>query len=354
MSWLSKGLKSVFGGGGDPSGGMDAKVMETLDRIVQNTEDVPLPILGPMDLEALKYQGDFNPEQLGDPRLLGEHSQGNTKLEGLEYDPRLMEKQESVIQALENIHASGGLESQDKARLDSVLDSVATQAKGRRGAIQQNMQSRGVGGSGMELLAQLQNSQAATDRASDQGLDIAGQANMRALDALVNSGNIAQTLANDKLGLETAKATAQDSINRFNTQTSINRDLYNTGAMNDQARYNNELNNRFGAANHDNRQSYADNAVNTRNQNMEYNQFRIPQQNFENRMTKVGQVNNALSAKANQYDRMGTANAASGNSIFDGILGGAMAGAKTGTPEGAIIGGIAGGALGSMNKKKRG
>jgi hypothetical protein len=135
-------------------------------------------------------------------------------------DPNNLNAAKTALAGLTDVYQQGGLNDSDKAALGEIQDQEAQAEKGSRGAIMQNMAERGVGGSGMELAAQLENQQGAATRKATADRDVAGSAQARALQAMQAAGGLGQSLQGQEFGQKAQVATAQDAINRFNTQNS--------------------------------------------------------------------------------------------------------------------------------------
>lgn len=190
-----------------------------------------------------------------------------SKWENMQSDPAMLAKQQASLAALDQIATSGGMTLTDKANLADIQGQAAMQDRGRREAIQQNMQARGLGGSGQELLAQLASSQAATNQGSQAGMDVAGRAQERALQSILQSGQLAGDIRQQGWEEQAQKAQALDAISQFNQNNLMGTQQFNKGMGMDVQKYN------VGLAN---QTQDAKNA--------------IAQQNFENQMgVKAGQ-----------------------------------------------------------------
>lgn len=257
---ISPGWGTVIGGAaggilggffsGDKGEDQYAEQQRLMEETLRELEGIPLP-----ELEKIAYE---NPRWLDD---LVAVKQAESKMNQIAVDPRLKNQQLAAMSALDEIVQGGGLTAMDRANLNRVQTDAATQDRGRREAILQSMNQRGMGGSGLELLNQLQSSQAATDRASQQGLDIAGMAQQRALNALMNQGQMAGQMRGQEFGEQAQIAAANDAINRFNAQNQMQAREFNVGG----------------------RQNTANAGVDLRNRAMEYN-AQIPQRTFQNQM----------------------------------------------------------------------
>ena len=142
-------------------------------------------------------------------------------------DPEMRNRQTASMDALDRIAEGGGMTLTDQANLQDTQMRSASADKGRREAIQQTASRQGMTGGGNALLAQLASSQAATNQASQEGMDIAGAARERALAATVQSGDIAGDIRGQDFGEDAAKASAQDQIAQFNAENDIMAQKFN-------------------------------------------------------------------------------------------------------------------------------
>lgn len=274
--------------------------------------------LGTPDQEALSYQleqlvnqGVLTPEEAQAALLEG------SSMSSIQLDPSLMASQMDALAALEEISSSGGLTAADRSRLNQIAQDEARQSRGAREAIIQNAQARGMGGSGLELMAQLQNQQDAATRQSTRDLDVAGMAQERALQALMQQGNLAGQISNQSFNQQAQKAQAQDAIAQFNAQNMNQFNLANTQAKN-QAQ----------AANLQNQQNIANQNVALRNQQAAQ-KAQVNQQMFNNEMAKRNSqagiaTQNAANAGADSQNAANASNQMTGSLLSAGAaLGGA-------------------------------
>lgn len=256
-----------------------------------------------LQLQQLVQQGVLSPEDAQAALA------GDSAMKGITLDPALKEKQMASLQALQELADGGGMTLTDQANLRKIQDQVNTEARGSREAILQNAQSRGLGGSGLELMANLQNQQDAATRAASGGLDIAAQARDRALQAMIQGGQMAGDVRGQDFDQQAQVAGAQDAISKFNAQNQQQVNMYNTGARNDAQ-----------AQNLANKQEIANQNVGTRNTQQQYNKNLI-QQNFDNEIKKrsgqagIAQTNAANAGQSSQNQ----ANA--NNQLIGGLIG---------------------------------
>jgi len=156
--------------------------------------------------EALSYLGNFTPEELQ-----------ATGLPAGVINQAMRQKQLQALGGVEQLSQTG-LSAIDRAALSEIQNEIAMQERGQRESILQNMAQRGISGSGQELAAQLQSSQAASQLASQQGMQQAAQAQQARVNALNNLSNMATGIESTDFERQAQKAQAQDVINQFNTQ----------------------------------------------------------------------------------------------------------------------------------------
>lgn len=250
----------------DTGAGLKAQARANMEQAIAELEKVGIP-----SIEAQKIVLE-SPELVG----LEEYEEiGPSAMEDLYADPEMVEAQEDVLGALEE-RGEAGLTAVEKAQRAELLDSVAAQEKSRQATIQREMAERGLGGSGAELAAMLQSSQSAADRGSKQALDLAAQAENRALQALTQRGDLAGQLRSQTMGEAGQRASAKDRIAQMNWQ-----------ASQDAARRNLER-----------RQRMSELGTQTRTQQQLHNKGLI-QQDFQNRMTQAQAKAGARTGQAN-------------------------------------------------------
>ncbi len=371
MGLLSNVLDPIFG---SDTSSQDEQAQRYLDQATGAYGNIKTPnttITTPQDLidlggytpSTVTSQNLANPDSLsydlGDPRLVAMAQQGSSAYDSIATDPRLRGNQEDALAALAGISQGGGFNAADKANLSRIQSETSQADRGRREAILQNLGARGMGGSGMDLLAQLQSSQAATDRSSQAGLDIAAQGQQRALDAIMQSGQLSGQMQSQDFSQAAQKAAAQNAINQFNTQNTNTGNLANQSAQNQFAM--NQAAGRLGAqstnvanqmatqtgnvnrglqaqqfnagaANTANA-SNSQNAQNTSNLNIanrnsaQSQRDALPQQNFQNQMAVAGGKAGVAQAGTNYYDTQANRQIQKDANYMDALIKGGAAAA---------------------------
>jgi hypothetical protein len=154
--------------------------------------------------------------------------QQQSALAGIQIDPAAMNAQTQALTQLQKVATDGGLTAQDKAQLNDLNNQVNSQNRGRQLAVQSQSREQGIGGSGADLAARLSAAQGANQAASTQATDVAGNAQARALQAMLASGQLGGQIQNEQFGEAAQKASAQDAINQFNTALKQQTNQQNT------------------------------------------------------------------------------------------------------------------------------
>jgi hypothetical protein len=156
---------------------------------------------------------------------------GASEMGSIETDPKYREYELAALRDLED-QSKNGFTAADRADMARVESDVNRQNRGRQGAIMQNMQARGMGGSGIDLVAQMQSAQDANEIASLKALEQEGMMQNRKQAATSQLGNQAGAMQGRDFNQAASKAQAADQIARFNSANS------NTARMQNWARAN--------------------------------------------------------------------------------------------------------------------
>lgn len=216
--------------------------------------------------------------------------QDPSAFEQVQIDPRLKEAQLGALSQLQDIGSSGGMQLEDKANLQHAMSDIASADKGRRDALAAQYASRGLGGSGLELASQLQGIQAANNQTSQAQLDTAASARQRALQAIMQGGQLAGSIRGQDYSQQADLARARDAISQFNARNLQDVTRRNTDRSNTAQQYNLGL-----------QQNVANLNTGLANQEEMYNKGLIQQQ-FENRAKQAAGASGQYGNLANQYN----------------------------------------------------
>lgn len=250
------------------------------------------------------------------PDMVQELKQGDTELAKFKEDSDLKNTQLSALSALKDKARMGGLDLNDRAALIDSSREIDRQNLGQQNAVMQNMEARGMGGSGSELAQKLADTQNSAQLASKNSLDVAGQARLSAINALKDSASIARNIGSDEYNRAAAVANNQDAINRNNMQNSQAVKTYNISTANNAKQVNmNRANN------------VADQNTNIANQEQAYNK-ELLMKDYNDRVNRVGQLT-GMNVANKGIDNTNAKNNASGTMGIIGGLGGVASGLKS-------------------------
>lgn len=283
-------------------GGAGGKAQDVQQQMLNEARGIPLPILKEYYPELYKQVVTLNPEMETAVKL------GPSEMQGIAMDPALRQAQMSALSKLQGIGEAGGRDAQFLSDAARVENDVNTNLQGQQGAIQQNMAARGMSGGGSELVARNMAAQQAANRHGQSALDLNAQAQQRALQSIMQAGQLGGQIQGQDFNQAAQKAQAADAINRFNAQNQQGVMSANVGAKNQAQQYNAT-----------NAQNVSNQNVGLGNQAQQYN-ANLAQQQFDNEMKKRGVVGGAQQGLANSYQ-----NEADRNRQFVGGLIGAGA-----------------------------
>jgi len=312
---------------------------------------------GALNWEDQAAGPSLNFDDLGPAQKLGDSGLGNVST-----DPAYHDHELAALKSLED-RANQGFTASDRAAMTQVENQTNRANQGRIAAIMQNQHARGMGGGGMDLMAQLQSSQNANEIAAMKALEQEGMMQDRQQKAAMDLGQMSSQLQGRDWQQAAAKAQAQDAINQFNVQNANQTALYNNQNRNqaNQAnwqyqneldRYNNSNRNNAAQANWQRANQTADNNANAQagyRQNVLAAQQGGSQVNYNYAADRLGRrMGQAAADDAANSDIMGAAG---------GIAGAAIGGLGTGgTPQGAMagymIGSGAGHAIGGIGRRR--
>lgn len=203
---------------------------EMLDYI----KNISVPTISEREYDLGRYSsaGTYSPE------LEDLMQQEQTELANYTPDLESQDAQYEALRYMQNIADEGGLDATAEANYNRLRNEVAGQQQSAEANILADAARRGVAGSGLEQAARLQTAQSAANASGQRGLDIAAQAQQRALEAMRQSGQMGTEMRSQDFGEQRDIANAADAINRFNTQGAQSREIRNVGAQNVAQQYN--------------------------------------------------------------------------------------------------------------------
>jgi len=247
---------------------------------------------------------------------------GASEMGNIQTDSKYKEHELAALRELED-QSKNGFTARDKSDMAQVESQVNRANRGRLGAIQQNMQARGMTGSGMDMVAQMQSSQDANEIAAMRALEQEGIMQERKSGAARDLGSMAANMQSRDFGQAAQKAQAQDQINQFNNAN--RNDAHRANLANRQ----NVSNLNVGGATDFSQKSMA---AKTGLAQVNYN-------------AATEEENRRLLAEQESERKKAAKKAAIWGTV--GSVAGGVAGGMVGGPAGAAMGSRAGGSLGS-------
>lgn len=276
------------------------------------------------------------------PNAIQVANQAPSAYNNISLDPATRAAQMSALSQYTNIANSGGLDANAKLALQQTIDAANTSAAGQRGALQQQAQAQGQGGGDFNLVQQAIANQGNANTAATQGLETAAMAEANRQNALNQMSNIGGGVNAADYSQAANKAGAQNAINATNQGYT---NAANTGNVSNQIQ--------TGEFNTGTAQNV--NAANTAaGQNQVYYNANLPQQQFNNELSKASGIAGVSAQQANAAQ-----NATNAGLDFAGSLlgtAGTIGGAYLGGPAGAAVGGslMHNGAIPSTNSTMAG
>lgn len=159
--------------------------------------------------------GDYNLGPAGYKDVTAQQV-GPTALDSITVDPQSRIAQQEAMAALADLNARGGLGLSDMAALNKVEGTLNRNDMARRKGLANEFAARGQLGSGAQLAMALDAQQNAAQNANERGETIAGMAQDRAMQALLQRGQMARAMGNDDYSRKADAARARDAIEARN------------------------------------------------------------------------------------------------------------------------------------------
>ena len=147
-------------------------------------------------------------KELGGPSAMAE-------VYGERLAPEAAAAQRNALRQLQQV-SEQGYTPEEEAAIRQIQAETAATAASQRAATQEAFARRGISGGGAERVAAFQGAQAAANRAAQQGLDVAAQAQKRAFQAMQQTGALGGDVRRQAFGEAEARALADERrrINR--------------------------------------------------------------------------------------------------------------------------------------------
>lgn len=280
-----------------------------------NVPTIASETVGQLPMEAV--QGTVN------PAAIQVAEQAPSAYNNISLDPATRAAQMAALGQYTNIANAGGLDAQAKLAIQQANDAATTQARGEQGAIMNAAQAEGQGGGDFALTQRALAAQGASNTAAETGMQGAAEAEANRETALNAMANIGGSVNASDYAQAAAKAAAQNQIQ------AANQAAKNTANIGDVA-------NQIQTGEFNTNTAQGVNAANTTaGQNRVYYNASLPQQQFNNELSKAGGIAGVSAQQANAAQTAQN----QGNAFMGSLLG------TAGTIGATALGGPAAGAL---------
>lgn len=185
----------------------------------------------PPDLSKEVIMKQFSNEGILTPELEQDINIQASQVAQIKEDPSLRAAQMESLDMLGQV-SRGGLRAEDRGAFNDLLRQTQRDSEAKRQQILQQYQSRGMGGSGAELMTQLQSAQAASDQQSASADKMAAQASINALAANKDRLQGLSGLRTQDMSAAELRARAEDDRNKFMYENSRNLQSSNINRLN--------------------------------------------------------------------------------------------------------------------------
>jgi hypothetical protein len=170
-------------------------------------------------------------QELGGPSAMAE-------VYGERLAPEAAAAQRNALRQLQPV-AEKGYTPQEEAAIRQIQAETAATAASQRAATQEAFARRGISGGGAERVAAFQGAQSAANRAAQQGLDVAANAQRRAFQAMQQTGALGGQMRGQAFEEGRTRAAADEArrINRAQMGMNVMGNIYDmtTGAARSRA-----------------------------------------------------------------------------------------------------------------------
>lgn len=272
------------------TGGADSRAQSALNKAQENFGNIDVPTASQLTLPELQQ---YVQAGIMTPAQAQAALQQSNAYNDLKVDPSSLEAEKTALGQLQNVATDKGMTPEMQAQLTAALDQTQTQEQGANASILDQMAQRGIPTSLMGSAAQMANAGNESQNANLTATTAAGQAEQNAINAMMNSGNLAGSIQGEQYNEAANKAAAQNAMQQWNAGATNTANLANAGYQEQSNAYNAE-----------NKQNVANQNTGLANQRTEYN-AQIPETIFNNKITKASGQAGVAGNQANQATQAG-------------------------------------------------
>lgn len=226
---------------------------------------------------------------------------GPTALNGIQNDPAGRAAEQQAIAKLQELADNGGLSLADMAALNQIQGNLNRNVQSNRKSLENQFAARGQLGGGAQLGMELAGNQNAAQNANQAGESAAGQAQARAMQAIMQKGNMGRQMSQDDYAKKSEAAKATDLINQRNAAARTAATM---------------ANNSFAGQGFDDRMAVAHGKSSLLAPTLD-NAYRVGNQQSSYRAAQADQVNNAIDGATKAWDAMSKDNSSNKTATND-------------------------------------
>lgn len=185
----------------------------------------------PPDQSAAVILDQYRQAGILTPALEAQVVQLGSEFKNIKTDQAVRGQQVQALRQMSQL-GSVGMTADERALNRQQQADVQRDLEAKQQQIIQNLAARGQAGGGAEIAARLGASQGSAQQASESADRVSALAAQRALQAIMQSSNMAGQLREGDFSEESAKARAGDEMSRFNTQNQMAINQRNTASSN--------------------------------------------------------------------------------------------------------------------------
>ena len=189
------------------------------------------------DLSKKIFYEQFKSAGVLTPELEEAVDVGFSKVAQIKEDPRLKEAQFQTLRAIQE-RGKTGFTAEERAQLAQTRAEAERAAEAKRGQILAGLRARGAMDSGAGVAAQLGSAEELAARQLEAADRFSSAASQRALEAIMQGGQVAGGIRGQEFDIARTKAAAEDELQRFNVSQQIARQQRNIAAQNQAQQYN--------------------------------------------------------------------------------------------------------------------
>lgn len=276
------------------TGGAGGQAEEALNRAEAAYGSIKTPTADQLTLPQLEQYVQAGLMTADQAQAILEQSNA---YDNISTDPGAKMASQDALAKLSSIGDANGMDATEKAKLSQIESNQNQTLQSQRASILDQMDQKGTPSSLMGVSAQLAAAGQDAEQAHQDALTANADASQRALAALEASGTLGTQIESQNYSEQAQKAAAANAIQQWNAANATTVNLNNTAAKNQANSYNTQTGQATSNAN-----------VQNANARTQYN-AQLPQQVFQDEITKANGEAGVFENQAKNYQGMADQNA---------------------------------------------